>query len=135
MADIYGANLYSRYLQACQHTKAQIQAKGGRGLGQVTAGAVAPEMTSAEQSDVSGVYSAERDLPETCSSILVCTGVYSKDEHELPSDSTHTVTEQRVFHGHRDFRFDPTLTEPSFIVHDVKDAVKLVFQKEGWPLE
>uniref|UniRef100_A0A3Q2QKE8 Haloacid dehalogenase-like hydrolase domain-containing 5 n=1 Tax=Fundulus heteroclitus TaxID=8078 RepID=A0A3Q2QKE8_FUNHE len=92
MADIYGANLYNRYLQASRRTK---------------------------------------ELPEGCSSILVCTGVYSRDQEELPSDPAQTVTEQRIFHGHRDFRFDPTLTQPSFVVQDVKEAVELVFQQEG----
>lgn len=81
------------------------------------------------------MYGTEEDLPEGCVSMLVCTGVYSRDEQELPSDPTHTVTEQRIFHGHRDFRFDPSLTQPSFVVQDVKEAVELVFQQEGWPLE
>uniref|UniRef100_H3CME6 Haloacid dehalogenase-like hydrolase domain-containing 5 n=1 Tax=Tetraodon nigroviridis TaxID=99883 RepID=H3CME6_TETNG len=93
MADIYGANLYNRYLHASRSTKAQA-----------------------------------------CRSILVCTGVYSRDQQELPSDPSHTVTEQRIFHGHRDFGFDPSLTQPSFVVQDVKEAVELVFQQEGWPL-
>ncbi|KAF7663624.1 hypothetical protein LDENG_00205690 [Lucifuga dentata] len=157
MADIYGANLYNRYLQASQSSKAQMQAKsggrggylqasqsskaqmqaksGGRG-GEVQAETVSHlKMTSAELGGVSGVYNAEEDLPEACISMLVCTGVYSRDQQELPSDPTHTVTEQQIFHGHRDFRFDPSLTQPSFVVQDVKEAVELVFQQEGWSLE
>lgn len=94
-----------------------------------------PEMTSAELSGASSVYGSEDDLPEGCSSILVCTGVYSREQQELPSDPSSTVTEQRIFHGHRDFRFDPSLMQPSFVVQDVKEAVELVFEKEGWPLE
>lgn len=137
MADIYGANLYNRYLQISRRTKAQMQAKSGRGgvdpLAETVEGA--PKMTSAELGGASSVYGAEEDLPEACSSILVCTGVYSRDQQELPSDPAHTVSEQRIFHGHRDFRFDPSLTQPSFVVHDVKEAVELVFQQEGWPLE
>lgn len=93
------------------------------------------KMTSAELGGASAAYGAEEDLPEGCSSMLVCTGVYSRDHQELPSDPAHTVTEQQIFHGHRDFRFDPSLTQPSFIVQDVKEAVELVFQQEGWPLE
>lgn len=125
MADIYGANLYNRYLQTSRNAKVQIQAKGGVDF--------APEST------VSQLYSSSQggadDVhPEGCSSILVCTGVYSKDQ-ELLSDPSETVTEQRIFHGHRDFRFDPSLTQPSFVVNDVKEAVELVFQQEGWPLE
>ena len=136
MADIYGANLYNRYLQASRSTKAQKQAKSGSGGVDPLARTVdASEMTSAELGGASVVYGSEEDLPELCSSILVCTGVYSRDQQELPSDTTHTVTEQRIFHGHRDFRFDPSLTQPSFVVQDVKEAVELVFQQEGWPLE
>ncbi|XP_020497248.1 haloacid dehalogenase-like hydrolase domain-containing 5 [Labrus bergylta] len=131
MADIYGANLYNHYLQASRRTKAQMQAKAG-GVETVDD---APKMTSAELGGASGAYGAEEDLPEGCSSILVCTGVYSRDQQELPSDPDHTVTEQHIFHGHRDFRFDPTLTQPSFVVQDVKEAVELVFEQEGWPLE
>lgn len=129
MADIYGANLYNRYLHTSRSTKAQMQAKcGGRGVDPV-ADTVdgGPKTTSAD--------GAEVDLPEACHSILVCTGVYSRDQEELPSDPSHSVTEQRIFHGHRDFSFDPSLMQPSFVVQDVKEAVELVFQQEGWPLD
>lgn len=137
MADIYGANLYNRYLQTSQHTKTQMQAKGGRGGADPVAENVdgGSKMPSPDLGGASSVYGAVEDLPEGCSSILVCTGVYSRDQQELPSDPSHTVTEQRIFHGHRDFRFDPSLTQPSFVVQDVKEAVELVFQQEGWPLE
>ncbi|XP_057692188.1 haloacid dehalogenase-like hydrolase domain-containing 5 [Corythoichthys intestinalis] len=90
MADIYGANLYDRYLRTAPRSEAR--------------------------------------LPEACRSILVCTGVYSKEE-ALPS-----LSQQRVFHGHRDFRFEPDLTQPSYVVDDVQDAVELAFEQEGWSL-
>ncbi|CAJ1057352.1 haloacid dehalogenase-like hydrolase domain-containing 5 isoform X1 [Xyrichtys novacula] len=131
MADIYGANLYNHYLQTSHRAKAQMQAKAG---GAETVDD-ALKMTSAELGGASNVYGTEEDLPEGCSSILVCTGVYSRDQQELPQDPEHTVTEQRIFHGHRDFRFDPNLTQPSFVVQDVKEAVELVFEQEGWPLD
>lgn len=138
MADIYGANLYNRYLQAAHRARAQMQAKSGGGGGAdpltETVGKDL-KMTSTELGGTSGGYVAEQDLPEECCSMLVCTGVYSKDQEELPRDPEQTVTEHRIFHGHRDFRFDPTLTQPSFVVQDVKDAVELVFQQEGWPLD
>ncbi|XP_024137130.1 haloacid dehalogenase-like hydrolase domain-containing 5 [Oryzias melastigma] len=106
MSDVYGANLYDQYLQAHRHAKA--------------ANARTP-------TEVGGaVDGSEVELPEGCSSILVCTGVYSRDQQEAPSD---------VFHGHRDFSFDPGLLRPSFVVHDVKEALELVFQREGRPLE
>lgn len=133
MADIYGANLYNRYLQSTHRARAQVQAQGG------SAGPVAGDVQYETVDDaknsgkvlVGGSY--EHCLPEGCCSILVCTGVYSRDQEDLPPDQT--VTEQRIFHGHRDFRFDPSLTQPSFVVHDVLEAVELVFQQECCPLE
>ncbi len=88
MADIYGANLYNRYLQASHGTKAQMQAKSGGGGADPLAETVedTPKMTSAELGGASSVYGAEEDLPEGCSSILVCTGVYSRDQQQLPSE-------------------------------------------------
>ncbi|KAL7858069.1 hypothetical protein AOLI_G00181710 [Acnodon oligacanthus] len=133
MADIYGANLYNRYLQSMRHARAQVQVQGGS-ASQVAGDIQCETVDDAKNSGkvmVGGSY--EHRLPEGCSSILVCTGVYSRDQQDLPPDQT--VTEQRIFHGHRDFRFDPNLTQPSFVVHDVLEAVELVFQQEGWPLE
>ncbi|KAK5620164.1 hypothetical protein CRENBAI_001235 [Crenichthys baileyi] len=137
MSDIYGANLYNRYLQASQRTRAKVQAKSLAGGADPTAEAVDDhrKMTAAEMGGSTAAYGLDEDLPETCSSILVCTGVYSREQQELPSDPAQTVTEQHIFHGHRDFCFDPSLTQPSFVVQDVKEAVELVFQQEGWPLE
>ncbi|KFW96280.1 Cat eye syndrome critical region protein 5, partial [Phalacrocorax carbo] len=67
---------------------------------------------------------------ESCESILVCTGVYrhNADDH---SNMEECMTET-VFHGHRDFCFDPSLVEASYIVQDVNDAVQLAFKKENW---
>ncbi|KAM4747402.1 haloacid dehalogenase-like hydrolase domain-containing 5 [Rhinophrynus dorsalis] len=93
MADIYGANLYNRYLK------------------------------SQRRSSVDG-------LPQSCRSILVCTGVYN-NQGEMPADPQDSMT-QTVFHGHRDFRLDPNLVEASHIVQDVGEAVDLVFREEGW---
>ncbi|XP_062318005.1 haloacid dehalogenase-like hydrolase domain-containing 5 isoform X1 [Osmerus eperlanus] len=137
MSDIYGANLYNRYLQATRRARAQLQAHQGCGGGESQGEALedSPGMTSTELGGGSGVYAVKENQPEACVSILVCTGVYSQDEQELPPDPHHTVTEHRIFHGHRDFRFDPSLTQPSFLVQDVREAVGLVFQKEGFPLE
>ncbi|XP_026057716.1 haloacid dehalogenase-like hydrolase domain-containing 5 [Carassius auratus] len=132
MADIYGANLYNRYLKAMHRTRAQAQ---GGSSSQVTGDLQSEASDDAKGSGrvmVGGSF--DHCLPEGCSSILVCTGVYNRDHQDLPSDPEQTVTEQRIFHGHRDFRFDPSLTQPSFIVHDVRDGVELVFQQEGWSL-
>lgn len=126
MADVYGANLYNDYLQNSLQRGAQMQAKGCKG------GVDASEDCSPTASDA---YGAKEDLPEGCSSILVCTGVYSRDQQDLAPEPTGPVSEQQVFHGHRDFCFNSGFMQPSFVVHDVKEAVELVFQQEGWPLE
>ncbi|NXV70870.1 HDHD5 hydrolase, partial [Atlantisia rogersi] len=65
-----------------------------------------------------------------CRSVLVCTGVYNPHT-EVPLDTRETITDT-VFHGHRDFRFDPGLVEPDHIVPDVDAAVDLVFQLENF---
>uniref|UniRef100_A0A3B4A484 Haloacid dehalogenase-like hydrolase domain-containing 5 n=1 Tax=Periophthalmus magnuspinnatus TaxID=409849 RepID=A0A3B4A484_9GOBI len=135
MADIYGANLYNRYLQTVHLDKVQLKAKGGSGAVDAPTDSAASQTSSSGLGRSAGGGEAEHELPEGCSSILVCTGVYSKDQEELPSDPSETVTEQRIFHGHRDFRFDPSLMQPSFVVNDVQEAVELVFQQERWPLE
>ncbi|KFP35457.1 Cat eye syndrome critical region protein 5, partial [Chlamydotis macqueenii] len=67
---------------------------------------------------------------ESCESILVCTGVY-RHNADVPSNAEQCTTEA-VFHGHRDFYFDPSLVEASYIVQDVNDAVQLAFKKEDW---
>ncbi|KAG9471231.1 hypothetical protein GDO78_015432, partial [Eleutherodactylus coqui] len=72
----------------------------------------------------------ESPRPHSCQSILVCTGVYS-NQCTAPSDPNASVT-QAVFHGHRDFQFDPSLVEASHIVRDVGEALELILKKEGW---
>ncbi|XP_044137296.1 haloacid dehalogenase-like hydrolase domain-containing 5 [Bufo gargarizans] len=68
--------------------------------------------------------------PQSCKSILVCTGVYSNQD-KVPSDPQESLT-QTVFHGHRDFKFDPSLVEASYVVQDVAEALELIMKKEGW---
>lgn len=108
MADIYGANLYNRYLQAQPEVNITTMVPG-------------PQSKKKGQK----VSSAK-----SCSSILVCTGVYTH-QVDVPADQSGSVTET-VFHGHRDFQFDPKLVEASHVVSDVNEAVELVFQKENW---
>uniref|UniRef100_A0A8C5TY58 Haloacid dehalogenase-like hydrolase domain-containing 5 n=1 Tax=Malurus cyaneus samueli TaxID=2593467 RepID=A0A8C5TY58_9PASS len=93
MTDVYGANLYNRYL----------------------------EKNSRQGSKPPAAH---------CKSVLVCTGVYNP-HNEVPLDTRDSITET-VFHGHRDFRFDPGLVEPDHIVPDVDAAVDLVFQLENF---
>lgn len=133
MADIYGANLYNRYLQSVHHARTQVHAQGGS-VSHVVRDLHYATVDDAKNSGkvmVGGSY--EHPPPESCSSILVCTGVYKREQQELSPEQT--VTEQRIFHGHRDFSFDPNLTQPSFVVQDVLEAVELIFQQEGSSLE
>lgn len=121
MADIYGANLYNQHLKTNPQAGLQAKAKGSCADVEAMNHAL-PSFGSMEHS--SG------NLAQSCTSILVCTGVY-QSHGDVPSDPSESVTET-VFHGHRDFHFDPTLVESSYVVQDVSEAVDLVFQKENW---
>lgn len=123
MTDIYGANLYNRYLEervARENPKAV--AKIAAATGSTTAVPQVEEMDN--------MWESEFALPSatSCKSVLVCTGVYNP-KAEVPSDANHCIKET-VFHGHRDFRFDPGLVEPGHIVKDVAEAVDLIMEQE-----
>ncbi|XP_063796656.1 haloacid dehalogenase-like hydrolase domain-containing 5 [Pseudophryne corroboree] len=120
MTDIYGANLYNRYLQEMNCRK------GSKAL--LQAGSGARVATVAEEEEAA--WESELSCPSAtwCKSVLVCTGIYNPHA-EVPSDPSVSVTE-KVFHGHRDFRFDPALVEPGHVVSDVNAAVDLIFQLE-----
>nr|XP_056701840.1 haloacid dehalogenase-like hydrolase domain-containing 5 [Euleptes europaea] len=115
MTDIYGANLYNRYLQAEVEVNVTAMAASTQGEGR-------PEVKKGSDPSLGCMRS--------CHSVLVCTGVYS----HMPADCNESTTEE-VFHGHRNFRFDSSLVEASHVVRDAYDAVELVFQKENWKRE
>lgn len=116
MSDVYGANLYNNYLKSARHNQAQAGLKGS------------PQAASA-QAEVSLELGNDcHSSVESCESILVCTGVYRHNGDAAKK----TETEERVFHGHRDFSFDPSLLQASYIVQDVDEAVQLAFKKENW---
>ncbi|KAG1962673.1 haloacid dehalogenase-like hydrolase domain-containing 5 [Pimephales promelas] len=120
MTDIYGANLYNRYLEERVARKSRAVANMGSGSGTI------PRDSDPENNG----WESELASPSatSCKSILVCTGVYNP-HLELPRDAGQSITET-VFHGHRDFCFDPALVEPESIVQDVDAAVQLIFQME-----
>uniref|UniRef100_A0A669P226 Haloacid dehalogenase like hydrolase domain containing 5 n=1 Tax=Phasianus colchicus TaxID=9054 RepID=A0A669P226_PHACC len=101
MTDVYGANLYNRYLEKKNSRK-----------------------------DNSWENELASSAATHCRSVLVCTGVYNPHT-EVPLDTKESRTEM-VFHGHRDFRFDPGLVEPDHVVPDVNAAVDLIFQLENF---
>ncbi|XP_066553899.1 haloacid dehalogenase-like hydrolase domain-containing 5 isoform X2 [Amia ocellicauda] len=124
MTDIYGANLYNRYLEERTSRKSsQARAKVASGTG--TSGT-----TVSQEVEVDNAWESELAAPSAtaCKSVLVCTGVYNP-RTEVPADHSESIMET-VFHGHRDFRFDPALVEPDHIVQDVDDAVELIFEQE-----
>ncbi|KAM4609753.1 haloacid dehalogenase-like hydrolase domain-containing 5 [Polymixia lowei] len=123
MTDIYGANLYSRYLEE------RVTRKNLKSVAKMVA---ATGSTSAVPREVEMDNTWESELAQpsatSCKSILVCTGVYNPST-EVPSSSKHCIRET-VFHGHRDFCFDPALVEPGHIVQDVAEAVDVIFEQE-----
>ncbi|OXB80464.1 UNVERIFIED_CONTAM: hypothetical protein H355_004297 [Colinus virginianus] len=110
MSDVYGANLYNNYLKSAQQNQVQAGVKR------------IPQAANPQTEDHVAV--------ESCESILVCTGVYrhNADASRKPEE----CNTETVFHGHRDFCFDPSLVEASYIVQDVNEAVQLAFEKENW---
>ncbi|RMC00127.1 hypothetical protein DUI87_23537 [Hirundo rustica rustica] len=125
MTDVYGANLYNRYLQESSRTgpKSLLQAKASVGRGSATL-PQDHEISLSWENELASAAAAR------CRSVLVCTGVYSPHP-EVPPDSRDSIA-GAAFHGHRDFRFDPGLVEPDHIVPDVDAAVDLVFQLENF---
>lgn len=85
-------------------------------------GAIAQQVvtTAAEEASNNGLYT------QKCESILVCTGVFSKDK------DLFSLQSQRSFnHNHRDFVINPDLKQPTHMVPDVLEAVRLVIEREG----
>ncbi|KAJ7316804.1 hypothetical protein JRQ81_002966 [Phrynocephalus forsythii] len=126
MTDIYGANLYNRYLEenrSRRGSKARFQAKAAGGTRSTTV-SQEEELENMWENELSSAVAT------SCRSVLVCTGVYNPHT-EVPFDARESITET-AFHGHRDFRFDPALVEPDHIVPDVDAAVDLIFQLENF---
>lgn len=123
MTDIYGANLYNRYLTE------RLSRKSHKAIQQALTG-TGTTSSLPQDANHNGDWENELSSPSatSCKSILVCTGVYNPNV-EVPNDASQCIKET-VFHGHRDFHFDPALIEPGRIVQDVEAAVELVFQME-----
>ncbi|XP_061591814.1 haloacid dehalogenase-like hydrolase domain-containing 5 [Cololabis saira] len=127
MTDIYGANLYNRYLEE------RAARKNPKAVAKMAATTGSPAAVPREE-ETDSLWESELAVPAatSCKSVLVCTGVYNPNVH-VPSDANRCIKET-VFHGHRDFRFDPALVEPGNIVHDVAEAVELIFEQEKFVL-
>uniref|UniRef100_A0A3B5MH46 Haloacid dehalogenase-like hydrolase domain-containing 5 n=1 Tax=Xiphophorus couchianus TaxID=32473 RepID=A0A3B5MH46_9TELE len=109
MTDIYGANLYNRYL-AKHHTDMMSDTK-----------------LVAQGTDTLVPVVEELAFAAQCRSILVCTGVYNPHS-PLPVDQNVSET---MVHGENDLKVEPDLVEPSHMVEDVEAAVDLMLQQES----
>ncbi|KAG7262619.1 hypothetical protein CRUP_017194 [Coryphaenoides rupestris] len=136
MTDIYGANLYNRYLEErvggkSQKAVAKMAVNATSTITTTTTKSTAAEMDHAWQSELASP-SATR-----CKSVLVCTGVYNPSV-EVPSSTSSSSSSadqhirETVFHGHRDFRFDPELVAPGHVARDVDEAVDFIFRQENF---
>ncbi|KPP74846.1 cat eye syndrome critical region protein 5-like [Scleropages formosus] len=123
MTDIYGANLYNRYLE---ERAARKRSKAVAKMAAVTGSSTA----LAQVDDTDSGWESELSPPSAtcCKSVLVCTGVYRP--HAEAATNGGSCLQQMAFHGHRDFCFDPALVEPGHIVEDVDAAVELIFEQE-----
>eukprot|EP00062_Callorhinchus_milii_P017623 gi/632970318/ref/XP_007901582.1/ PREDICTED: cat eye syndrome critical region protein 5-like [Callorhinchus milii] len=124
MTDVYGANLYNRYLrEEGSRPGWRRQAKVAAGKGVRVLGPL--EQHQEVDRDGDGlVPGAVLPGSARCSSVLVCTGVYS------PRRSLEDSLTEAACHGHRDFTFDPALVEPDHVVPDIAAAVDLIYQLE-----
>lgn len=131
---MYGANLYSRYLKK---RKEKLRKKAKSVQVQTTATPITylqdgtVTETSAEEDllleeELTSEFNNGDILGLTeCSSVLVCTGVYSSARDY--SDNTKIL----LNHNHRDFIMDPELKKPNIIAQNVYDAVQAIFKEEG----
>ena len=117
--DIYGANLFNRYL-CKKHANALSQKKRVNRQGQE----VSEDDDSEKPENINSELCSSSLWSEQCESILVCTGVYNHSDR-------HIAKPPLLDHNHRDFIMDPQLKTPNTTVGDVLEAVQDVFRKEG----
>ncbi|KAL3852574.1 hypothetical protein ACJMK2_016195 [Sinanodonta woodiana] len=125
-SDIYGANLYDRYLKKKARSlgktvKQKALQSSGLSMTEVESLEIDVTMPVAEESN----EEVEENYAQSCESILVCTGVYCSSR-----DYVTYGTKCASNHNHRDFVLDPELTQPKYVVPNVLEAVNLVFDKE-----
>jgi len=131
--DIFGANLYNRYLHHKRRERNQVAAaRQQRAAGGGSAGLTAGEQLTLSRSIEHLIGGGKGDEAsqelsdpgaENCYSVLVETGVYS-------TDSKHTAT---LDHSPRDFLpVQDSYSEPTFTVKNVYEAVDLIFKQENY---
>jgi hypothetical protein len=70
-----------------------------------------------EDEDLVPEEAGDVNYSTSCTSVLVCTGIYS---------NSHSASQR----NHRDFVLDPELVKPKYTTANVLESVKLVLEKE-----
>jgi len=113
--DVYGANLYDRYL------KRQQQTENNNGNDVTTDSVDLPLSRSIPKS-----ASLMTQTVKSMESLLVGTGVFKQSE----TTETEVAGSPPTYHGHRDIEHEPELSKPSKFVPDVCLAVRHILDKE-----
>ena len=105
--------------------QAMAQASGQQ-ITDVTAGTDTSD--DCDDDDIGEAFiNGDENFADKCESILVCTGVYCTDR-----DFVTFGGKKPSNHNHRDFVIDPELKKPKHVSQNILDAVKMVFEKEGF---
>ncbi|XP_067684516.1 haloacid dehalogenase-like hydrolase domain-containing 5 [Haliotis asinina] len=134
--DIYGANLYNRYLrkrlkskQKRLSAKAVVKQAVAHASGQQVSDMDDDDDDSSEELEMLESQSEGEEFVDnfakSCESILVCTGVYCSERDFVTYGGKRPSN-----HNHRDFVIDPDLKRPCHVTQNVLEAVQLVFEKE-----
>ena len=121
--DIVGTNLYQRYVHRLMSRRNQMIADNNNSSKKEDDAEYDPELPESRNCPPGTPFikqSVEEAVP-----VLVCTGVYKKgSEPEGEGD-------EKNYHGHRDFPYQPALYKPAVTVDDVLGAITWIFQREG----
>ena len=115
--DIYGANVYDRYLKKREAHKMQNKTKRKVAAAAGGGGVAADLEFEEEDEELVSEEHGQGNYASSCTSILVCTGIFSNS-----SSASHR--------NHRDFVIDPELVQPKHTTENVLGAVKYALEKE-----
>ena len=123
--DIFGANLYNRYLQNKRYASRRAVEEQEQHHSSVNSAAAGAGGGLGLSRSIDHLIRAEGELQgaENCFSILVETGVFSAEAKDNVS----------LRHSPRDFLpVEESYQEPTYSVRNVLEAVNLTFEKEGF---
>ncbi|XP_071083455.1 haloacid dehalogenase-like hydrolase domain-containing 5 isoform X1 [Haliotis cracherodii] len=112
--DIYGANLYDRYLQKVWNNK-----KNGND--------VTTQQGLPSSRHIPSNVDLHEQTVERCHSLLVGTGVYQHKPEVTEMDDDN----EKTYHGHRDINNEPHLSQPSKFVQDVDVGIQHILEVEN----